>query len=84
MGDVKGFPTLKLLLNFDCKIACIIKGKVRLKVYLVCSSTRGQLLNEPGNFELQLFIQGNPHFEFFKLSNVLFYLKILLAKRYNL
>jgi len=32
---VKGLPTFKLLLNFDCKSAHIFKGKIRLKIYLV-------------------------------------------------
>ena len=36
-GDLEEFSTFKLLLNFDSKIAHIIKGKIRLEVYHACN-----------------------------------------------
>jgi len=34
-GDMEGFPTLKLVLDFSCKITHIMKRKITMKIYLV-------------------------------------------------
>ena len=41
----------------------------------------GHTFDESTYFELRLFIQFEPHMELFKLSNILFSLEVILAKR---
>jgi len=55
-GGVNGLPTLRLPLNFDCNMTHIIKGKIRLKVYLV-GNIWGKSFNEPKTFKLSILIQ---------------------------